>query len=188
MSGSGGRWSLVSGQWSVVALAALALWGAGQRLGDLEIAQHALLTRPDLRAADWIRANTPQDARFLVNSFFAYSGASVVGSDGGWWLPFTAGRQTTQPPILYGTERGPRPDYRLWINALPTALQQKRVDDPEVLAMLRERGVTHIYVGQRQGRVNYSGPVALDPRQLLDSPHFRPVYHQDRVWVFEIVW
>jgi hypothetical protein len=172
---------------ALVALAALALWGAGQRLGDLTVAQQALVTRPDLRAADWIRANTPQDARFLVNSFFAYGGASVVGSDGGWWLPLTAGRQTTQPPLLYGTERGPRPDYRLWVNALPTALQQKRVDDPEVLAMLRERGITHIYVGQRQGRVNYSGPVALEPQQLLDSPHFRPIYHQDRVWVFEIV-
>ncbi|HET9224696.1 MAG TPA: hypothetical protein VFO07_19440, partial [Roseiflexaceae bacterium] len=186
-------WSVVGRRWSaargiaLAALAALALWGTAQRLGDLAVAQSALVTRPDLRAADWIRANTPQDARFLVNSFFAYGGASVVGSDGGWWLPMTAGRQTTQPPLLYGTERGPRPDYRLWVNALPTALQQKRVDDPEVLAMLRERGVTHIYVGQRQGRVNYSGPVALDPQQLLDSSHFRPVYHQDRVWVFEVV-
>jgi len=26
----------------------------------------------------------------------------------------------------------------------------------------------------------------LDPKQLLASPNFRPVYHQDRVWVFEV--
>jgi hypothetical protein len=171
----------------VVALAALALWGTGQRLGDLEIAQHALLTRADLRAADWLRANTPQNARVLVNAFFAYGGASAVGSDGGWWLPLTAGRQTTQPPILYGTERGPRPDYRLWINALPTALQKRHADDPEVLAMLRERGVAYVYIGQRQGLVNSTGPAMLDLRYLRGSPHFRPVYHQDRVWVFEII-
>jgi hypothetical protein len=53
--------------------------------------------------------------------------------------------------------------------------------------MLRERGVTHVYIGQRQGRLNYDGPGILEPRQLLASPHFRPVYHEDRVWVFEVV-
>jgi hypothetical protein len=171
----------------VISLAVLALWGAGQRLGDLDVAQHALVTRPDLRAAAWIRANTPTDARFLVNSFFAYGGASVVGSDGGWWLPLIAGRQTTLPPILYGSEQPPRPDYRLWINALTAALEQKPLDDPAVLAMLREHGATHIYIGQRQGRLNYAGPAVLDPQQLLASPHFRSIYHQDRVGVFEIV-
>jgi hypothetical protein len=170
-----------------VLLAGLALWGAGQRLADLDVAQHALVTRPDERAAAWIKANTPPDARFLVNAFFAYGGATVVGSDGGWWLPLLAGRQTTLPPILYGSEQAPRPDYRLWINALPTLLGQKPPDDPEVLAMLRERGVTHVYIGQRQGRLNYDGPGILEPRQLLASPHFRPVYHEDRVWVFEVV-
>ncbi|HEX5692617.1 MAG TPA: hypothetical protein VFX76_21530, partial [Roseiflexaceae bacterium] len=73
------------------------------------------------------------------------------------------------------------------INALPELLEQKPPDDPEVLAMLRERGVTHVYVGQRQGRLNYDGPAVLEPKQLLASSHFRPIYHEDRVWVFEVV-
>jgi len=97
-----------------------------------------------------------------------------------------ARRQTTLPPLNYGSERGPRPDYVHWINALTTEIQNKGIAHPDVLALLRARGVTHVYVGQRQGRVNYGGPHVLEPEQLLASPNFRPVYHQDRVWVFEV--
>jgi len=147
---------------------------------------HALVTRPDIRAAEWIQENTPQDARFLVNSFFAYDDTVIVGSDGGWWLPLLAQRQTTLPPLTYGSEGGPRPDYVQWINALTTEIQNKGIAHPDVLALLRERGVTHVYIGQRQGRVNYGGPYVLEPGQLLASPNFRLVYHQDRVWVFEV--
>jgi len=43
-----------------------------------------------------------------------------------------------------------------------------------------------VYIGQRQGRVNYGGPYVLDPQQLLADPNFRLAYHQDRVWIFQI--
>jgi hypothetical protein len=161
--------------------------GARARMGDLRVDLHALVTRPDLRAAAWIREQTPEDARFLVNSFFAYGGSSIVGSDGGWWLPLLAGRQTTLPPLTYSSEEGPRSDYHEWINALQAELEAKGIDDPDVLDELEARGVTHVYIGQRQGRVNYSGPHVLDSAQFLASPNFRPVYHEDRVWIFELV-
>jgi hypothetical protein len=51
--------------------------------------------------------------------------------------------------------------------------------------MLHERDITHVYIGQRQGRVNYNGQV-LDAQQLLSSPNFRLAYHQDRVWIFDV--
>ncbi len=168
-----------------VAMVALGLFGVRERVSDLQIPQHALVTRPDLRAANWLRQNTGTDARFLVNSFFAYGGSVIVGSDGGWWLPLIARRQTTLPPINYSSESGPRADYREWINALTAAIQGKGIASPDVLTMLGERGVTHIYIGQEQGRVNYDGPFVLEPAKLLASSYFRPVYHQDRVWVFE---
>ncbi len=170
-----------------IVIIGLGLWGVRERIRDLQISQHALVTRPDLRAANWIRQNTGTDARFLVNSFFAYSGSVIVGSDGGWWLPLIARRQTTLPPINYTSESGPRADFREWINALTAAVQRNGVVSPDVLAMLRERGVTHVYIGQEQGRVNYGGPYVLDPDKLLASPSFRPLYRQDRVWVFEVV-
>jgi len=192
-----GKWEVASGKWQVASDKSLALimlvlafgvgaWGARQRLGDLQVMPHALVTRPDIRAAEWIQENTPQDARFLVNSFFAYNDSLIVGSDGGWWLPLLAQRQTSLPPLNYGSERGPRPDYVRWINALTTEIQTKGITHPDVLALLRARGVTYMYIGQRQGRVNYGGPYVLKPGQLLADPNFRLVYHQDRVWVFEV--
>jgi len=122
----------------------------------------------------------------LVNSFFAYGDTVIVGSDGGWWLPLLSQRQTTLPPLTYGSEGGPHPDYIQWINALTTEIQNKGIAHPDVLALLRARGITYVYIGQRQGRVNYGGPYVLDPQQLLADPNFRLAYHQDRVWIFQI--
>jgi hypothetical protein len=165
----------------------LGLRGALIRLGDVRPFQHAMVTRPDVRAMAWIRENTPEDARFLVNSFFAYGGGVIVGSDGGWWLPLLAGRANTVPPLNYGTEQGPWPEYRQWTNDLTQQIQAAGGEDPATLALLQARGITHVFVGQRQGRVNYGGPDVLAPEALLNSAHYRLAYHQDRVWVFEVV-
>ncbi len=166
---------------------AVAAMGVPARMRDLWVAQHALVTRPDLRAMAWIRENTPGDARFLINSFFAYGGSVVVGSDGGWWLPLLAGRANTVPPLNYGTEQGPFPDYREWINELTVQVQEGGINHSETVARLRQRGVNYVYIGQQQGRVNYSGPGTLSPQELLTGGPYRLVYHQDRVWVFEVV-
>jgi len=117
---------------------------------------------------------------------FAYGDSVIVGSDGGWWLPLLARRQTTLPPINYGSEQGVRADYLSWINALPRLIQSKEMNDASVAAELRARGITHVYIGQRQGRVNYGGPNVLQPEQLLAGPGFHAIYHQDRTWIFEI--
>lgn len=190
----GAAWGRLVSAWRFGAAPALAVvvlavgaWGATQRLAQPDPAGHALVARPDVRAAQWIAANTPEDARFLVNAFFAYEGSSVVGSDAGWWLPLLARRATTLPPLTYVAEEGPRPEYRLWVNGLTAALQGSQLDDERALAALREHGVTHVYIGQRQGRVNYFGPDVLDPARLAANPAFRAIYHQDRVWVFEYV-
>jgi hypothetical protein len=163
----------------------LSLWGFRQRMKDLKVAEHSLVTRPDLLAAAWIKDYSSSDAQFIVNSFFAYNNYVIVGSDGGWWLPLSGYNRTTQPPINYGTEGGPRPDYREWVNALTTSIRSKGIDDPDILAMLSDRSITHIFIGQRQGSVNSPSPL-FNSDHLNASLHFNPVYHQDRVWIFEI--
>ncbi|HBY06628.1 MAG TPA: hypothetical protein DEH22_02120 [Chloroflexi bacterium] len=162
----------------------IGIWGTRYRLDDLEIFTHALAAQPDLNASSWIQENIPTDARFLVNSFPAYGNSSIVGSDGGWWLPITAQRGTTLPPLTYVSEEGPRPDYREWVNELTNEILTKGISSPDVLAMLTERKVTHVYIGQLQGKVNNNGPT-LEPEQLSSDSHFSPIYHQDRVWIFE---
>jgi hypothetical protein len=111
----------------------------------------------------------------------------AVGGDGGWWLPLLARRPITLPPMIYHNEAGPRPDYVNWVEELPRAILAEGVDDPAVLAMLRARGVTHVYIGQQRNEPYGGPPLLLQPEALLSSAHFQPVYHADRVWVFEVL-
>jgi hypothetical protein len=166
---------------------ALGVWGARQRAREVDAGQYALATRADLRAAAWVQANTPRSALFLVDSFLAYGDTLVAGSDGGWWLPLLAGRKTTLPPINYSSEQGPRPDYLAWTNALTVALQDYGIDDPRAIQLLKERGITHVYIGQQHGRVGNPGPSLLQVETISASPYFRTIYHQDRVWIFAFV-
>jgi len=161
------------------------LLGATARLGDPDLHKHALITRPDLRAMAWIQENMPADAKFLINAFPAYGGSVIVGSDGGWWLPLLAGRANSVPPLNYGMERNPWPGYREGIQDLNRYLRQEGIDSPAMLEALDDQGASHVYLGQRQGRVNYEGPNVLAPAAFQESEHYRLVYHQDRVWVFE---
>lgn len=162
------------------------LVSAKKRLSDVYPNQFGLLTQPDLRAMEWIKENLAQESGFLVNSTFAYSDSLIAGTDGGWWLPLITQRQSSLPPLNYGAERGPRPDYRQWINQLSIDIQSKGIDHSDVIKEMSQRGITHVYIGQQQGLVNSTTPlIRLD--QLLASPHFQPVYHQDRVWIFKLV-
>ena len=160
----------------------LGAWFVRPRIRDVRPAEHALLTRPDLQAANWIEENLPVDAKFLVNSFFAYSGTLVVGSDGGLWLPLLTTRESTQPPLLYGSERATEAQYVQFTNSLIALIEEKGIDHPEVLQELNQRNITHIFIGQQQGQVNTISPL-LVPEDLVVSRFFRPVYHQDRTWI-----
>jgi hypothetical protein len=162
------------------------VFGLQARLKDVKPQGAALITRSDQRAARWIDSNLPEQARFLVNAFFAYNDWVIVGSDGGWWLPLTARRQTSLPPINYGNEQSSQPDYRQQVNNLQSEIIAKGIDHSDVLRMLKERGIRYIYIGQRQGRVNNPNHT-LDPQVLLASPAFKLLYHQDRVYIFEVL-
>jgi len=172
--------------------AAVLLIGVGglevrQRVKDVQPSVYALATRPDVLAAKWIQKNTDPTARLLVNSFPAFQNNVVVGSDGGWWLPLLSERKITVPPIIYGFEKDPWPGYSKQVNALTFAIQAKGIQNPDILLQLKERGISYIYIGQLQGQVNSGGPL-FTVAQLLSDPNFHVVYHQDRVWIFQIQW
>jgi hypothetical protein len=158
-----------------------------QRIDDIAPTQYALATRPDQRAAGWIKKNTNLDDRFLVNSFFAFGGAWVVGSDGGWWLPLLTKRQSTQPPLNYANEEGFLPNNVARVNQIPRAILLKGLTDPSVMNLLRKRGVTYLCIGQQQGRVNSTQPL-LDLAVIQGDPHFQLVYRQDQVWIYRIIY
>jgi hypothetical protein len=169
----------------LIGVISLGILQARQRIDDIKGDIYALVTRPDQRAANWIRSNTQPGDRFLVNSFFAYGGSLIAGSDGGWWLPLLTTRINTQPPLNYGSEEGLEPDYTGLVNGLVATIEQSGLSDPGVLNLLRERGINYIYIGQKQGRVNSPGPL-LDIDFLQKDPRFQLVYRQDQVWIFKI--
>jgi hypothetical protein len=156
------------------------------RTREISYADFSLATRPDVRAAEWIKQNLPADSKLLVNSFFAFNDTAIVGSDGGWWLPILANRQTNLPPLAYITEKSARQDYASWTNSLTESIENKGINHPDIIQELRLRGIQYLYIGQKQGGVNSTSRL-LQPETLLTNPQYQPVYHQDRVWVFKLI-
>lgn len=166
------------GQVLAIAVLVAALVGASQRFGDLDY-RYRLVTAEDLQAMSWIRENTPPDAKFLVNGFFAFGGGTVVGSDAGWWIPYLTGRRNTVPPAVYGMEQPREPDYPAQVAAFYRQLMAHPLDSPQALQLLASEGVTHVYIGAVGGEL-------LDPQVLEKSSGYRTVYQKGGVWIFEV--
>jgi len=156
------------------------------RIRDVHPPQYAMATRSDIRAAKWISENLPAESKILVNSFFAYGGSVIVGSDGGWWMPALTGRKINVPPMPYTTEQGPFVDYAQYINHLRWLIEEKGYTSSEVIDELKKRGIEFAYIGQKRGSVNYAGSIIMKPEEMIESGFYEPIYHQDAVWVFRI--
>ncbi len=168
-----------------VMLVAASLWAARAH-ARMVAPSFVMVTPEDERAMEWIRANTPPDAKFLVNGFFAYGGSSVVGADAGWWIPLLAGRENTTPPLTYVSETPIAPDYPRQVRDLVAQIQATDLSAPDGLGLLKQQGISHIYIGQNEGRVGNPGTSLLSARVLLAAPYYQPIYHEDKAWVFKI--
>jgi hypothetical protein len=169
----------------VVSVAALA--GLPQRFADYRPDLHAMVTRPDIQAMAWIRANTSINTRLLVNDFPAYGGGLIVGSDSGWWLPLLARRLTSLPPMPYGTEQSPvRMNYVEFINLQAKLVQTRGLGAYEVRNLMLGQGVKYVFIGQRQGIVGNPDAPRLRAATLLGSSYCQLVYHRDGVYVFQL--
>ncbi len=169
-----------------LAFLALALIGLPKQMRVVD-SRHIMVTRPDIRAMEWIRKDTPTDARFLVEGFRIYNGRSAVGADAGWWIPLLARRANTMPPQYALLNETPaEPGYSQRVVDLVAHLEEHSPASPEGLSRLCEWGITHVYIGQGQGKVGAGAVQLFAPDDLLASPVFRPVYRQDRVWVLAL--
>ncbi|MBC8075064.1 MAG: hypothetical protein H7Y32_03230, partial [Chloroflexales bacterium] len=165
-------------------VAALALlgWSAGWQ-GAVVERQFALLGPEDVPAMEWVRANTPPEARFLINTIAGYSGTGVVGNDAGMWLPLAAGRTTTVPPLTYASERAEQPGYAQSLLPAVQRLQELGLDSAEAVAQLRAQGVGYVYLGPLR---NPDSKGWIDAAQLRASPRWQQVYERDGVQVFKL--
>ncbi len=176
-------------RWGAAAIIAALLvaggWGAMARSAVIDHA-YRIVAPADLAAIEWIRANTPPEALFLVDGFLIYNDQSIVGSDAGWWIPLLAGRQNTMPPqYALLNEKPYTPEYNQAIVDLVLQLRQVGVTSPEGRQLLCQYGITHVYVGQGQGQIALPPPEPMLPiAELEASPHFSLLYRQDKVGVF----
>jgi len=171
--------------WAVFLLA-MALTGAVRHTRIIQ-PQFVMVTRPDMQAMAWIRDNVPDDAVFLVEGFRIYAGQSAVGADAGWWIPLLAKRRNTMPPQYALFSEVPMgPGYSRAVVQLVARLEEISPISLEELQYLCGWGITHAYVGQGQGKVGVNATQLFAPQDLLTSPFFDLVYHQDRVYIFAL--
>lgn len=179
------RFGLVGKTVVVIFLLGLSLYGFNTQRKILNPHVYSIVTRPDLRAMQWIRSNIPQDAVFLVEGFRIYNGASAVGSDGGWWIPLLTKRMNTMPPqYALLNEQSEPDDYSKKVVELVASLENHSLSDPAVRDDLCQRGITHIYVGQQQGKASME-KTQLFPADLgeIDGV-LHPIYAEDRVRIY----
>jgi hypothetical protein len=167
----------------------VSLYGAFSQRKILHPDIYTYLTRPDLRAMTWIQGNIPTNAVFFVEGVI-YNNTSVIGSDAGWWIPILTGRQNTMPPqyaIL--NENSFEPGYTDRMINLVNSLQKTSLDTPQAFAMLCNNNVTHIYIGQQQGRsaLKFLGsPQLFSSSNLVGSTYYDLIYHHDQVYIYAI--
>ncbi len=169
--GVAGRWLNLGG---ALALVVASLWMADGMLSVVNPVT-ILATRDDVTAAQWIRANTPANARFLVNARL-WQESGYAAPDGGGWLPILADRAVTLPPISYTYASSKALlDHVTQVQA--TVAQAKTADD--LLPTIKDEGVSYVYIGAKGG--------ALKPEMFQNRPDFRQVYTNGPAWVFEVV-
>jgi len=170
----------------LIGISLWAAWNQGQTVLAPEPAS-VLVTRPDQRALAWIREHTPPEASFLVEGSRIDNGHSIVGSDAGWWMPLLAGRANTIPPQYAVLNEEPSPsDYTQRAVELVAQLEKTSLNSPEGIRLMCLRGLTHVYIGQRQGRVGFDATQLFSPAELSDNAAFDLVYHTDRVYIFQL--
>ncbi|MCG8348023.1 MAG: hypothetical protein MI924_09625 [Chloroflexales bacterium] len=180
----GAYWPGAGSLAACLAVIAIAGWGAWQQRGIIDPV-YTLVTRPDLKAMDWISTETAPDARFLVQGFRIYGGTSAVGADAGWWIPLLTGRDNTMPPqYAMLNEAAALPGYTRQVVNLVAQLETIAPTESAGLRALCDWGVTHVYIGQVQGRVGAGVRQLFQADDLLQSPAFQLRYRQDRVSIF----
>jgi hypothetical protein len=169
-----GRFRWVGTVLAGAALISLLVWGL--RETRFIINQTTVFTsQADLEAIEWVAANTQPEARFMTNvTHWQYN--TYRGVDGGWWIMPLTGRETLLPPVLY--VMGGR-EYVEGINNYAETTSQLKECSPEFWNLVKEAGVTHIYLVEGRGSLKAEGLEGCEGLSL--------VYEQGGVTIFEVV-
>mgnify|MGYP000318422463 CR=1 FL=1 len=168
------RFVRLAGQ-GVLLAAALSMigWGGWQSRSVIN-PETVFVSRADLQAFDWIRQNTPPDARFLINTTQWMTGV-FRGVDGGYWLPLITGRQTLLPPALYTLGKAGEVQR---INDWAERASRLSACDEAFRSLVQESGAAYVYLREGRG--------SLQPNALLNCADVVLIYRRGGVFIFEI--
>src|SRR5574340_520259 len=159
----------------LLALAALTGlgWGAWQTR-DIPNSSTIIAASADLEALNWVRANTPPDARFMINAT-PWMGGVYRGVDGGYWLlPYTA-RQTIIPPVMYTYGTG---EYVSQITDWAERTAKLTTCDADFFRLVDEFDAGYLYLHQGRG--------SLQPAALMNCPGVVNVYRRGAVFIYQL--
>ncbi len=149
---------------------------AGPRLREIEPGRH-FVTAADVAAMDWIKANTPADALFAVNTY-TWMRSVPHGIDGGYWIPYFTGRRTTAGTMLSSLGSRDHIMPLITLSELVVQLDEK----PATALALRDAGVDYVYVGARA----FQAATAFNREALQANPALELVYDRDGVRIYRL--
>lgn len=166
----------------------LGLWGALNLRSISQPENYALIRRPDIHAMSWIQENIPNGERILVEGFTINNAQTAVGSDAGWWISLLAGKENSMPPQYALVFEIPLPrDYSEEVVNLTAGLEDSNLGTQTGLGIICDHNISHIYIGQVQGKIGSGVQQLFSPQELINSSYYKLIYHQDRVYIFSLM-
>ncbi len=164
-----------------IALAAPALLVGGWVLWSFDFSANilnqstVLVTEADIEALNWVKENTPEDARFFINTTYWQNGTYRGVDGGGWLLPYT-GRWSLVPTVFYGfsPDRETNTQIRDWgeeAAAITTC-------DDAFWSLVDEANLDWIYIREGAG--------ALQPEGLAGCEGVEEVYGNESMVLYRL--
>ncbi|MDT8382722.1 MAG: hypothetical protein RQ728_10780, partial [Brevefilum sp.] len=135
-----------------------------------------MVTEDDMAALNWIRENTPEDARFYINTTHWQNGVYRGADGGGWILPYT-GRWALVPTVFYGWSPDKKGNmlFRDW----GEAGSQISTCSDEFWRIVEEADLDWVYL--REGLMSFGA------EGLAGCEGVEKVYENESVWIGRLV-
>ncbi len=158
-----------------VVLTALFIVWAYPLSSDIVNPVTVMVTQEDIEALDWVKENTPPNARFYINTAYWLNNTYRGVDGGGWLLPYT-GRWAIVPTVFYGyafdtDQVNQIRSYGERANAISTC-------SDDFYALINEANLSWIYLKQGVG--------GLQPKSLEGCQGIQKAYQNGKVTIYQI--
>jgi hypothetical protein len=134
-----------------------------------------MITEDDIAALNWIRENTPEDARFYINTTHWQNGVYRGVDGGGWILPYT-GRWAVVPTVFYGFS--PDKEGNLLLRDWGETASQIETCSDEFWRIVEEAELDYAYIRKEKGN--------LEAYEVMGCEHLNHYYSNSTIHIYKI--